>query len=272
MPATALNAPASPSLRDERPPRGPSIEAPRVIVITGAFGALGAAVTDACLARAWRVGLVAHRSQAAGGRAPASAARFVATGVDLASAGAARDAMGAIHGHFGRIDGLVNVAGGFRSTPVEGGGGEAWDALFAENLKTALNATRAALPYLRDSADGRIVNVGAASARVAGAGMGAYAASKSAVHRLTESLAAELAATSITVNAVLPTTLDTPANRSAMPDADRSRWVQPAAAAKVIAFLLSDDAGAVSGALIPIAKRAWPGRQPAGPDSRTPLR
>ena len=124
--------------------------------------------------------------------------------------------------------------------------------MFAINLKTALNASRAALPYLLESGAGRIVNVGAQAAVHAPEGMGAYAASKAAVHRLTESLADELKLRGVTVNAVLPSIIDTPVNRADMPKADFSRWVSPADLAAVLLFLASDEARAVTGALIPV--------------------
>ena len=127
--------------------------------------------------------------------------------------------------------------------------------MFALNLKTALNACKAALPYLLESGAGRIVNVGAQTALKAAAGFGPYAASKSAVHRLTESLADELKLKGVTVNAVLPSIIDTPANRRDMPKADFNRWVPPADLAAVILFLASDEAKAVTGALIPVSGR-----------------
>jgi len=105
------------------------------------------------------------------------------------------------------------------------------------------------------SGGGRIVNVGAMAAMKAAAGMGAYAASKAGVAQLTEALADELKDQRITVNAVLPSTLDTPKNRLDMPQADFTRWVTPAQAAEVIAFLVSDKASAVTGALIPLTGR-----------------
>ena len=123
------------------------------------------------------------------------------------------------------------------------------------NVTTALNASRAAMPYLRLSKAGRIVNVGANGAIKAAAGMGAYAAAKSGVHRLTESLAEELKGDGVTVNAVLPSILDTPANRLDMPDADFSAWVSPRDLAAVILFLVSPEAQAVTGALIPVTGR-----------------
>ena len=126
--------------------------------------------------------------------------------------------------------------------------------MYALNVLTALNASRSAIPYLVASGTGRIVNVGAMGALQAGAGMGAYAASKAGVHRLTEALAAEWKGR-ITVNAVLPSTIDTPANRASMPKADFAKWVTPEELANVILFLASDAASAVTGALIPVSGR-----------------
>jgi NAD(P)-dependent dehydrogenase (short-subunit alcohol dehydrogenase family) len=127
--------------------------------------------------------------------------------------------------------------------------------MFATNVRTALLASQAALPHLLARGRGRIVNVGANAAAHAGLGMGAYAASKSAVARLTEAMAEEFKDRGITVNAVLPSILDTPANRADMPKADPSRWVSPAALAQVIVFLLSDAAAPITGALIPVKGR-----------------
>ena len=177
---------------------------------------------------------------------------LVVAGTDLASADQARAAMAAVNSHFGRIDALVNVAGGFLWEKIESGAPQNWERMFALNLKTTLNASQAALPYLVASGAGRIVNVGALAALKAGAGMGPYAASKSGVHRFTESLAEEFKGRSVTVNAVLPSTIDTPANRTSMPDADFSKWVAPGDLAAVILFLASREAGAVTGALVPV--------------------
>ena len=123
--------------------------------------------------------------------------------------------------------------------------------MFAANLKTTVNASRAALPALLESGAGRIINVGALAALKA-VGMGPYTASKAGVHRFTESLAEETKGRGVTVNAVLPSTIDTPANRAAMKDADFSRWVAPGDLAAVILFLASREAGAVAGALLPV--------------------
>ena len=153
------------------------------------------------------------------------------------------------------IDGLVNVAGGFRWEKVEDGDIETWDQLYSMNLRTAVIASKAALPALLERGRGRIVNIGAGAAAKARAGMGAYTASKAGVQRLTEALSEELKDRGITVNAILPGTIDTPRNRLDMPDADFARWVTPAAIADVIAFLASDAAGAITGAAIPVFGR-----------------
>ena len=129
-----------------------------------------------------------------------------------------------------------------------------WQRMYALNVMTALNASRAAIPHLVASGAGRIINIGAMGALQAGAGMGAYAASKAGVHRLTEALAAELKG-KITVNAVLPSIIDTAANRASMPKADFTKWVKPKELADVILFLASDAASAVTGALLPVNGR-----------------
>jgi NAD(P)-dependent dehydrogenase (short-subunit alcohol dehydrogenase family) len=163
--------------------------------------------------------------------------------------------MAAVNDRFGRIDALINIAGGFRWQTIQDGDPQTWDELYRLNVTSTLNASIACLPYLRQAKAGRIVNIGAAAALKAGTGMGAYAAAKSAVHRLTESLADELKAEGITVNAVLPSIIDTPANRKDMPDADRSKWVAPVELASIILFLASDAASALTGALIPVTGR-----------------
>ncbi len=168
------------------------------------------------------------------------------------AAGAAIDAAA---DRFGGIDALLNVAGGFRWETLEAGSWETWHTLFKLNVLTATNASRAAIPHLKRSPAGRIVNVGANGAVKAAAGMGAYAASKAGVHKLTESLAEELKADGVTVNAVLPSIIDTPANRADMPKANFAAWVAPADLAAVMLFLASDAARAVTGALIPVTGR-----------------
>ncbi len=221
----------------------------RVIAVTGGHGALGSAVVRAALARGLDVALIDH---ARGAAAPEGALEI--SGVDLTDAAEAASAVARVIERFGQLDALLNIAGGFIWQTVDDAV-PAWDRMFALNLTTALNASRAALPHLKASPEGRIVNVGANGAIKAAAGMGAYAASKAAVHRLTEALAGELKPSSVTVNAVLPSILDTPQNRADMPDADPAQWVAPADLAEVVLFLASPEARAITGALIPVTGR-----------------
>jgi NAD(P)-dependent dehydrogenase (short-subunit alcohol dehydrogenase family) len=218
----------------------------KTIVITGAFGVLGRALGARAKAMGARVAMIDH--------APAPAdfagAPLVCGGVDLTKSDAAAKAIKQIRDTAGSIDALMNVAGGFTWRTLQEGDCAAWDLMYAINLKTAVNATKAALPYLIE-ANGAVVNVGANGALKAGAGFGAYAASKEGVHKLTESLAEELKG-KVRVNAVLPSTLDTPQNRKDMPKADHAAWVAPDDLAKVMLFLASDDARAVTGALLPV--------------------
>ncbi len=222
----------------------------KVIVVTGALGALGRVVVDQAIARGARVAGVDH----AASQAAATPERIELCGVDLSDSGQAKKAIDAAAAHFGRLDALVNIAGGFTYETVAGGDIKSWQRMHALNLLTALNASQAALPHLEKSAAARIVNIGAMGALQAGSGMGPYAASKAGVHRLTEALAAEHKG-KITVNAVLPSTIDTAANRADMPKSDFSKWVRPQELAEVILFLVSDAASAVTGALIPVAGR-----------------
>src|ERR1700751_983676 len=222
----------------------------KVIVITGALGALGRVVVEAALARGARVAGIDH----APSQAAATAERIELGGVDLSDAAQAKKAIEAAAAHFGRLDALVNIAGGFTFEAVADGDATSWQRMYTLNVLTALNTSRAALPHLAASSAGRIVNIGAMGALQAGSGMGPYAASKAGVHRLTEALAAEWKG-KVTVNAVLPSTIDTPANRASMPKADFAKWVAPQELAEVILFLASDAASAVTGALIPVSGR-----------------
>jgi NAD(P)-dependent dehydrogenase (short-subunit alcohol dehydrogenase family) len=222
----------------------------KVVVITGASGALGKVVAEVALARGAKVAGVDH----APSQLPATENRIELGGVDLSDAAAAKKAVDTVLAHFGRLDALVNIAGGFAFETVAEGDPKTWQRMYALNVLTALNASRSAIPYLAASTAGRIINVGAMGALQAGSGMGAYAASKAGVHRLTEALAVEWKG-KITVNAVLPSTIDTPANRASMSSADFSKWVTPQELANVILFLASDAASAVTGALLPVSGR-----------------
>ena len=222
----------------------------KVIVVTGASGALGKVVVEAALARGARVAGIDHAAT----QIPATPGRLELGGVDLTNAAQAGKAIDAVVSHFGRLDALVNIAGGFAFEAVAEGDPRTWQHMYALNVLTALNASQLAIPHLAAASAGRIVNVGATGALQAGAGMGPYAASKAAVHRLTEALAAEWKGR-ITVNAVLPSTIDTAANRASMPKADFTKWVTPQELADVILFLVSDAASAVTGALLPVSGR-----------------
>jgi len=226
------------------------------ILITGAFGALGAATAVAAGKAGARVALVDRAPEAPAGLLESCGPESTALGgIDLTLPADAAAAVEAAQRHLGSLDVLINIAGAFRWQTVADGDPATWDLMFAINLKTALNTSRAALPFLRKSAAGRIINIGANAAIKAAAGMGAYTASKAGVHRLTESLAEELKSEGITVNAVLPSVIDTPANRADMPKADFSTWVTPAALAAVILFLASDEAQPITGALVPVVGR-----------------
>lgn len=219
----------------------------RVVVVTGGFGVLGQATVKAALAAGLQVAAIDHAP------VPTEAGDILALGgVDLTDPAQATRAMDAVVERFGRLDALLNIAGGFVWQTTADGDPATWERLYRLNVLTALHASRAALPHLKASGAGRIVNVGANGAVRAAAGMGAYAASKAGVHRLTEGLAEELKGGGVTVNAVLPSILDTAANRADMPDADFAAWVQPADLAAVMLFLASPAAGAVTGALIPV--------------------
>ncbi|MFT4935800.1 MAG: NAD(P)-dependent dehydrogenase (short-subunit alcohol dehydrogenase family) [Pseudoalteromonas distincta] len=229
---------------------------PRIIAVTGAFGVLGEVVATAAALQGARLALIDHSLVPPEGLVEACGVdALVLTGVDLADPAAAEAALAGVESRFGRLDVLINIAGGFRWQTLDEGDPAVWDLLYATNVKTAANASRAALRLLRASPAGRIVNIGAAGAVKATAGMGAYAAAKAGVHRLTESLAEELKADGVTVNAVLPSIIDTPANRTDMPEADFSAWVAPADLAEVILFLASPAARALTGALIPVTGR-----------------
>lgn len=228
---------------------------PSAVVVTGAFGALGAAVARRFAARGVRVGLLGREPPPAWANQEFGAPHVLLGGVDLTVQQAASVALQTVAAATGGFQALVNVAGGFRWETLADGDVATWELMFAMNLKTAVIASRAALPHLIAAGGGRIINIGAGAAARAGAGMGAYAASKAGVERLTEALAAELRDRNVTVNAVLPGTIDTPANRTAMPQADASRWVEPDAVADVVLFLASDAARAVTGAAIRVFGR-----------------
>jgi 3-oxoacyl-[acyl-carrier protein] reductase len=222
----------------------------KIVVITGASGALGQVVVEHAIASGASVAAIDHAT-----KGPASTPqRLQIGGIDLSDAAQAGTAIAAVIAQFGKIDVLINIAGAFSFETIADGNNKSWETMHRLNLLTALNASRAAIPHLSASKAGRIVNIGAMGALQAGAGMGPYAASKAAVHRLTESLAAELKG-KVTVNAVLPSTIDTAANRRDMPTADFTKWVTPDELSAVILFLASDHASAVTRILLAVRGR-----------------
>jgi NAD(P)-dependent dehydrogenase (short-subunit alcohol dehydrogenase family) len=218
----------------------------RTVIVTGAAGVLGSATASLLTGQGHVVIAMDLADRITLPRSPA----LTLAAVDLTDLASATAAFDAVAQQFGSIDGLANVAGGFAWETIANGNLATWERLFALNVKTALNGCRCALPLLRNEAS--IVNVGAVGAAKAALGMAAYASSKAGVARLTEALAQELRARRIRVNAVLPSIIDTPANRTEMPDADFAAWVGPDELAEVIAFLLSPEARAINGALIPV--------------------
>jgi NAD(P)-dependent dehydrogenase (short-subunit alcohol dehydrogenase family) len=175
--------------------------------------------------------------------------------VDLTLAEHAQEVVNQAWEYFGQIDAVVNIAGGFAWERQAESSLDTWNAQYAMNVQTAVNMCQAILPQFQDQKGGVIVNIGAAAAGKAAEGMGAYAAAKSGVLRLTEALASENKHLGIRANAVLPSVLDTPANRAAMPESDPADWVTPESLAGVIAFLLSDVARDINGAGIPVTGR-----------------
>ena len=221
----------------------------RTVVLTGASGNLGRVVASAFAGTGASLALLDVKP----GGIPNSATQvFVQT--DLFDAQSVQAAADTILQRFGRIDVLCNLAGGFRmGSPLHETSAQDWDFLFNLNARTVLHTAKAMVPAMLERGGGKIVNVAAYAAQKGAARMGAYAASKCAVIRLTETMAAELREHNINVNCVLPTIIDTPQNRADMPDADPRRWVAPEDLAQVIVFLASDAARAIHGAAVPVS-------------------
>ena len=225
----------------------------RTVLVTGAAGHLGRAVAEAFARQGAKLVLAGRGASLARAWGAETSERMFAD-VDLMDQQQVDAAVARAVERFGRIDVLCNIAGGFRmGPPVHETRDEDWDAMFDVNLRTLVHTVRAVVPTMLARGGGKIVNVGAASAQKGAARMSAYVASKAGVIRLTESMAAELRDRNVNVNCVLPTTIDTPDNRAAMPDADPARWVRPVDLANVIVFLASEEARAIHGAAIPVA-------------------
>lgn len=224
-----------------------------VVAIAGGMGALGRALAQRFKQRGDQVVVLDQATDAAG--LPQAGADLALLDVDLNDVASTRHAFDTIARRFGRLDALVSVAGGFHHEMLAEGKVEAWDRMYALNLRTAVVACQAALPLMLARGAGHVVCIGSDAIGRAHAGLGAYAASKAGVAELVRTLAAETRDQGIAANAVLPGTLDTPGNRRAMPDADFSRWVSLDAAAALILFLASPLAAQINGACIPIVNR-----------------
>jgi NAD(P)-dependent dehydrogenase (short-subunit alcohol dehydrogenase family) len=226
----------------------------RTVMVTGAAGNLGRSVADAFALRGANLVLVDLKQDALEKVFGTGNSRHLLAPTNLLEQAQVDATVQKAVGQFQRIDVLANLAGGFRmGEPVHATQDATWNFLLDLNARTLLHAVRAVVPRMLAQGGGKIVNVGAFAAQKGAAQMGAYVAAKSAVIRLTEALAAELREKNINVNCVLPTIIDTPENRAAMPKADPGRWVAPADLANVIAFLASDAARAIHGAALPVA-------------------
>ncbi|MCY4278057.1 MAG: SDR family NAD(P)-dependent oxidoreductase [Gammaproteobacteria bacterium] len=217
----------------------------RVVLITGAAGALGRAVAERFASEGDRLALL--------DQVPMNLEAAYQGQCDLGNSAETEAHAARIVSQLGRIDILLNIAGGFEmGEPVHATSEKTWRFMFEVNLWTLVRMLEAVVPIMREQGAGRIVNMGARAALRGSALMGAYAASKSAVIRLTESLSDELKESGVQVNCILPSVIDTPRNRSDIPDADFSRWVQPQRIAEVMAFLVSDGGADIHGASIPV--------------------
>lgn len=233
----------------------------RIAIVTGGAGTLGRATNRVLLDAGATV--ITTDTHARGMRDLAASLpealrqRLVTVEADIASESGAAAVTQAGTERFGGVDILVNIIGGYAGGPhIAETDFATWQQQFTLNATTAFLMARAAIPAMHASGRGRIINVSSRVAKTAPAGLGAYAVSKAAVITLTEVLANETRDRGITVNAILPSVIDTPANRAAMPDADFDAWVKPEQIGAVIRFLASDESGIISGAAIPVYGRA----------------
>ena len=226
----------------------------RHTVVTGGSGALGGAAVRAFLAAGDRVTVswIVARERDALEHAESEAlrsGRLTLVEADVSDDEGAKKVLAAADD----VHVLVNVVGGFAGgTPVHETDLETWDRLYRLNVRTAVALSRAVVPAMLARRAGVILNVASRAAFDRPAGLSAYAASKAALVVLTETLQKEVASAGLRVNAVVPTTIDTPANRAAMPDADFSQWTPPARIADVLVWLASPAGATVRGGLIPV--------------------
>lgn len=224
----------------------------RIALITGAHGGLGGSVTQIFLDAGLSVAGLARNIRSSNNTNPG----FLGISADLLDIASTTAAVGTVLARHGKIDVLVHLVGGFAGgTPITETDDVTLERMLSLNLRSAFNIARAVVPPMRRAGYGRIIAVGSRTAVEPQPLTGAYGASKAALASLVRTLAMENMSAGITVNIVLPSTIDTPANRVAMPDADPSGWVHPDQVAKLILWLASDDASQISGAEIPIYGR-----------------
>jgi NAD(P)-dependent dehydrogenase (short-subunit alcohol dehydrogenase family) len=231
----------------------------QVVLITGASGGLGHVAARSFAKSGYRLALTdqkIERLESLQKSLALPADRCLIHAADITQQAEAKTLCAAIDAAFGRIDAVLSIAGGFRIASLAETSEETWDFLFNLNARTVYNLAVAVVPYLKRQRSGTIINIASRAALHGDANVGAYAASKAAVIRLTESLAAELLDSGVRVNCIMPSIIDTAANRQAMPDADPTKWVTPESIAEVLLFLASPAARDISGASIPIYGRA----------------
>jgi NAD(P)-dependent dehydrogenase (short-subunit alcohol dehydrogenase family) len=225
----------------------------RVVLITGVTGGLGGAVARAFLDAGAAVAGVSRTEAPVAFAGP----RYFPLAADLSTPDGAASAVRRAVEAAGRIDALVHLVGGFAGgQPVAQTTDGAWRSMLDLNLNAAFYTMRAVLPHLLAAGRGRIVAVGSRTGVEPAAGLSAYGASKAALIALVRTIAAEVRDTGITANVVLPSVIDTPANRAASPGADASKWVKPESIARLLVWLASGAAAEINGAVIPIYGRA----------------
>ncbi len=224
----------------------------KIVLITGAKGGLGTAVTQGFL----KAGATVVGTSRSIKQEDFPNPRFVAMPADFSKAAAVNEMVLQILVRFGRLDALMHVMGGFAGGKSVAETDDAtWEQMRDLNLTAAFYAARAVLPHMRKAGRGRIVAVGSLAAAEPHAGLGSYVIFKSALNTLIRTVALENSDANITANVVLPGTMDTPANRAAMPGADFSKWVRPDDVANVLLMLVSDQAAHINGAVIPVPER-----------------
>lgn len=229
-----------------------------IVIVTGAAGNVGRALLATLAGRGDRIVAIDRQSaDLASALAPFGGVdrHHLLSDLDLFDPAACESAIQATLARYGRIDGVAHTVGGFAMAQAAEGGPDLWEQMYRLNVLTTLNMFRASLAPMRAAGRGSLVAIGAGAGIKAASGMGAYAAAKSAVHRLVESFADELKSQGVRVNAILPSIIDTPQNRQAMPDADHKSWVSPREIAESIAFLLAETASGITGAFIPVTGR-----------------